>query len=81
MEIVEWMQISAVENITLQARIAEYNRLGSELDARSGDPFIPGVAVSDIRFEKVLGSTVRTQGFGIAATPRGTFNVPSLGKR
>lgn len=79
-EIVEWMQISAVENIILQARIAEYNRLGSELDARSGDPYIPGVVVSDIRFDKVLGATVRSQGFAVASTPRGRFNVPSLGK-
>jgi len=79
-EIVEWMQISAVENITLQARIAEYNRLGSELSALSGDPYIPGVVVSDIGFNQVLGATVSSQGFAVATTPRGSFNVPSLGK-
>ncbi|NVM24262.1 MAG: hypothetical protein HWN68_21090, partial [Desulfobacterales bacterium] len=79
-EIVEWMQISAVENIVMQARIAEYNRLGSEMLGGSNDPYIPGLVVSDIGFIKTLGSTVRSQGFAVATTPRGRFNVPSLGK-
>jgi hypothetical protein len=79
-EIVEWMQISGVENIVMQARIAEYNRLGSELAGQSGDPYIPGVTVEDITFNADTGAAVRTRGFGVATTPRGGFNVPSLGK-
>lgn len=79
-EIVEWMQISAVENTIMQARIAEYNRLGSELAGQSGDGYIPGVVVEDIRFNSDSGATVINRGFAVATTPRGTFNVPSFGK-
>ena len=80
-EIVEWMQISAVENTVMQARIAEYNQLGSELSGQSGDPYIPGVVVADIRFNSDLGATVTSRGFAVATTPRGNFNVPSLSKQ
>jgi len=79
-EIVEWMQISAAENVVMQARIAEYNRLGSQLVGDNGDPYIPGVVVEDIKFNSETGSRIRTRGFAIATTPRGSFNVPSLGK-
>jgi len=79
-EVVEWMQISAIENIVMQARIEEYNAIGSQLVGASGDGYIPGVVVEDIRFESVLGSHVSSRGFAVAYTPRGNFNVPSLGK-
>jgi hypothetical protein len=79
-EVVEWMQIAAAENIVMQARIAEYNALGSQLVGQSSDAYIPGVIVEDIRFESTPGRNVSSRGFAIAFTPRGNFNVPSLGK-
>jgi hypothetical protein len=79
-EIVEWMQISAAENIVMQARIAEYNRLGSELIGRSGDAYIPGVVVEDLYYISQTGSDVGMQGYATVRTPRGSFNVPAPGK-
>ncbi len=79
-EVVEWMQISAAENIVMQARIAEYNRLGSEQLGQSGDGYIPGVVVEDLKYVSQTGATVRSQGYATVATPRGNFNVPSLSK-
>lgn len=79
-EVVEWMHISAAENAVLQARAREYNRLGSQLVYANGDPYIPGVHVEDIYYVSQLGSKIRSQGFGIARTPRGDFRVPALGK-
>jgi hypothetical protein len=79
-EIVEWMQIAAAENTVLQARIAEYNRLGSQQVGQSGDGYIPGVVVEDIKYVSQAGATVSSQGFAVASTPRGNFNVPSLKK-
>jgi hypothetical protein len=79
-EVVEWMQISAAENIVMQARIAEYNALGSQLVGGSDDPFIPGLVVEDIKMENVTGATVASRGYASVSTPRGSFNVPRLGK-
>lgn len=80
-EIVEWMLISAAENAVMQARISEYNRLppamSPQLVGNSGDPYIPGVIVEDIRYASETGSTVSSRGFAVAQTPRGNFNVPS----
>jgi hypothetical protein len=80
-EIVGWMQISAVDNIVMQARILEYNRAGSQIVGNSGDPWIPGVAVEDVRFVRKTGGDVESDGFAVVTTPRGNFDVPSLGKR
>lgn len=84
-EVVEWMLISAAENVVMQARILEYNRLlpssSPQLIGKSGDAYIPGVVVEDIKFLSELGSTIRSRGYGIVQTPRGNFNVPSIGKR
>jgi len=79
-EVVEWMRISAAENTVMQARINEYNRLGSQLVGQSGDGYIPGVIVEDLKYVSQTGATVRSQGFATVATPRGNFNIPSLGK-
>ncbi len=79
-EVVEWMQIAAAENIVLQARIAEYNALGSQVVGGSGDPYIPGLTVEDISLERIAGVTVTERGYAIAYTPYGTYNVPRLGK-
>lgn len=79
-EVVEWMQISAAENIVMQARIAEYNALGSQLVGSSNDPFVPGLVVEDIKMESVTGATVASRGYASVSTPRGSFNVPRLGK-
>lgn len=80
-EIVEWMQISGAENAVLQARAREYNRLGSEMATKSGDPYIPGVSVQDVYFpSRTRGRDVQSQGFAVASTPRGDFQVPAFGK-
>jgi len=78
-EVVEWMHISAAENTVLQARILEYNSLGSQIVGANGDPYIPGVVVENIRFLSELGSTIASRGYSIVSTPRGNFNVPNLG--
>jgi len=79
-EIVEWMQISAAENIVMQARIAEYNAIGSQMIGQSGDSYIPGVVVEDLKFQSVTAANVSSSGYGVVVTPRGNFNVPTLGK-
>jgi len=79
-EIVEWMHYAHADRLTLSARCQEYNRLGSQLVSDSGDPYIPGVSVEDCKYEKMRGREVRARGFAIANTPRGNFNVASLGK-
>jgi len=75
-EVVEWMIRAAAENAVLSARAEEYNRLGSELAFAANDGYIPGVIVEDCRIRKEMGRTVRTRGYAIAETPRGTFNIP-----
>ena len=79
-EIVGWMHYAAADNAVFDAMAEEYNRLGSQLLSGSGDPYIPGVGVGDLRGVSVRGSTVRTQGYGEAYTPEGTFRVPTGGK-
>lgn len=77
-EIVSWMQISAAENVVMQARIREYNLSGSRMEGQSGDPYIPGVIVGDSRLRSERGSRLSRRGFGIADTPRGRFDFPNL---
>jgi len=79
-EVVPWMHISAAENIVMHARIAEYNRLGSQVVGSSSDAYIPGVVVEDARFRSEPGRYVASRGYAIAYTPRGNFNVPNLRK-
>ncbi len=80
-EYVEWMHICAIENAILHARMNEYNRLGSQMVAQSGDPAIPGTGVEDVYYPSQLGLDVMNRGFAIASTPRGNFNVPNLSKQ
>jgi hypothetical protein len=79
-EVVEWMHVAAAENVVMQARIAEYNSLGSQLVGMSGDAYVPGVVVEDIWFEPVRGEDVRRRGYASVYTPRGSFSVPGMRK-
>jgi len=79
-EIVEWMQWSASDQAVFGAMADEYNRLGSQLLSGSGDAYIPGVRVGDLRGVSVIGSTVTTRGYGEVDTPQGRFTVPVGGK-
>jgi len=79
-EVVEWMQIAAAEAAVLDGTCEDYNRLGSSLLSGSGDGYIPGVSVGNLRGTSVAGSTVISQRYGTVATPRGNFNVPVGGK-
>lgn len=79
-DVVEWMQIAASDNAVFDAMCQDYNRLGSELLSASGDGYIPGVRVGDLRVQSVSGGTVRSQRYGTVVTPRGNFNVPTMGK-
>jgi len=81
-EIVDWMLISVAEAMTMRARVAEYNRAGimSYSSGNATDPRYPGLTVEDIRFKSEPGRTIRSRGYGIVVTPRGNYNVPSLGK-
>jgi len=45
-----------------------------------GREIVEWMQISDIKFNSETGSRIRTRGFAIATTPRGSFNVPSLGK-
>jgi hypothetical protein len=79
-EVVEWMQFAAADNAVLEAMEIEYNRLGSEVVTGSGDAYIPGVRVGDLRGESVSGYTVSSRGYGVVITPYGSYNVPVNGK-
>jgi len=80
-EIVEWMRIAAVDNAILSARKLEYERAGSEIEAASGDGYIPGISVASVRYVSEYASRVRSRGYAVAQTPRGNFDVPLLRKR
>lgn len=79
-DVVRWMHVAAADIVAFDAMCEEYNRLGSQLLSGSGDPYIPGVRVGDIRGESVEGGTVRARGYGTVITPAGSFNVPVMGK-
>jgi hypothetical protein len=79
-EVVEWMQWCAADNAVLEAMEVEYNRLGSQVLTGSGDAYIPGVRVGDLRGESVRGEVVSSRGYGIVITPHGNFRVPVGGK-
>lgn len=79
-EVVEWMQDSAADNAILDSIKADYERGGSLVFARSGDPAIPGLSVYDTYFPSVRGSTVASRGYAVLVTPYGNFNVPARGK-
>jgi hypothetical protein len=79
-QVVEWMHHATVNNVVLQARAAEYNALGSQLVATSGDAYIPGVTVEDIQFQSIMGSEVASRGSATVITPAGTYDVPVGGK-
>jgi len=79
-EVVEWMHYAAADMATFEAMAEEYNRLGSELLSGSGDAYIPGVRVGDLRGVSVRGSVVSAQGYGEVDTPYGRFRVPVNGK-
>ena len=79
-EIVGWMHDCAAANVVLFGVMEEYDRLRSKLLATSGDPYIPGTALSsDFKFRSQRGSAVGAQGYGVVMTPIGTFNVPKNG--
>ncbi len=75
-EIVEWMQLAMAENVVLDARCMEYNRLGSQLVSQSGDGYCPGVKTEDCRVKGDRGSTVSRQGYTTTNTPLGSFRLP-----
>jgi len=79
-EVVEWMHWSAADNAVLEAMEIEYNRLGSQVLTGSGDAYIPGVRVGDLRGSSVSGYIVISRGYGEVITPYGNFRVPVRGK-
>ncbi len=79
-EVVEWMHYSSADNAVFDGMAEEYNRIGSELLSGSGDGYIPGVRVGDLRGQSISGSIVQSRGYGTVITPKGNFNVPVGGK-
>jgi len=75
-EIVEWMQHSAADNAILTARMEEYNKY-SRMDGAVGDPYIPGVRVSDVCFISRDMPETRSLGYGEMNTPRGNIRIPT----
>ncbi|MEM0485394.1 MAG: hypothetical protein QXD29_00830, partial [Thermoplasmata archaeon] len=60
-EFVEWMHISMAENLTMRARIAEYNSSpNSYATGSANDPRFPGLVVDDSRINSDSGSVVRS---------------------
>ncbi len=80
-EIVEWMHGCFVDQAILDARLDEYNRVGSQVVGLSNDPFIPGVVVEDCSLRSEMGIAISDRGYAIAQTPRGNFNVDVGGKK
>lgn len=79
-EIVGWMQRSAADNAIITARMEEYNRYSTFVGS-AGDPYIPGLRVSDIYFARVQGYDVARAGRADLVTPRGTVAVSVGGGR
>ncbi|MEM1536774.1 MAG: hypothetical protein QW577_03120 [Candidatus Bathyarchaeia archaeon] len=79
-DVVEWMHKATADMAVFDAMCEDYNRLGSQLVSSSGDAYIPGVKVGDIRGQSLDGGTVRARGYGTVITPAGSFNVPVKGK-
>jgi len=83
-EIVEWMHYAAADNAVFEGFGEEYKVCstvaGGSVISQSGDPYIPGVRVGNLRAESIRGSTVGSRGYGTVRTPYGTFNVPVGGK-
>jgi hypothetical protein len=81
-EIVGWMQNSAAVNATLYGMMEDYNRLRPRLSPQallvaSGDPYIPGVAISnDFCFQSIKGEEALSRGNVILLTPTGTITMP-----
>jgi len=75
-EVVVWMHYAAADAAVFEGACEEYNRIGSELLSGSGDPYIPGVRVGDMRGVSQRGSVVRSRGYGQVSTPVGTYRVP-----
>lgn len=73
-EIVDWMQHSTADNAILTARMDEYNK-HSRIDGVAGDPYIPGVRVSDIYFISRPRADVVSRGYGELASPRGNLRI------
>ena len=62
-EVVEWMHYSASDQAVFGAMADEYNRLGSQLLSGSGDAYIPGVMVGDLRGQSIPGREVASRGY------------------
>ena len=83
-EVVEWMHIAAADNAVFDAFGEEYRvcsaTAGGTIRSTSGDGYIPGVRVGNIRAQSIRGSVVRSRGYTNVYTPRGSFRVPVGGK-
>jgi len=77
-EIVEWMHDSAASLAVMSAREVEYNK-HSQVEARSGDGYIPGVRLSSLAFERIRGYEYWDRGYARVVTPEGMLNVPRMG--
>jgi len=81
-EIVGWMQECAAINAALYGMMEDYNRLRPRLSPQalvvaSGDPYIPGVAISnDFCFQSIKASEAVSRGNVILITPTGTITMP-----
>jgi len=75
-DIVSWMQESFATNAIIFATMEDYNRLGSELVGSSGDPYIPGVSLSNNYYwRSERNSEVKSRGTAYVVTPVGTYSV------
>jgi len=83
-EVVRWMHYAAADNAVFEAFEEEYSICsasgGGRIASRSGDGYIPGLRVANLRAASWKGSIVRRRGYSEVYTPRGTFRVRVGGK-
>lgn len=79
-DITEWMMSAHACQLIIEGMEQEYGRAGSSVVGDSDDPYIPGLAVSDVSFRSERGTTITERGNAQVVTPRGNYNVPVPGK-
>lgn len=75
-EMVDWMHEAYASNLIVLHTIESYNRYGGLFESNSGDPYVPGVAVSDAAFLSTPGSKVKSDGYAVGIYTSNYYGVP-----
>jgi hypothetical protein len=74
-EVVDWMNKSAVEHAVLDAWAKEYGR-NSSVSINTGDPYYPNLEIGSYEFPEETGNTIASRGWATLQTPDGNVEVP-----